>query len=193
MGKPIPTCRPYLVLLLAGLALPVPSPGPRCALTAPFHPCRARAETRSLGGLLSVALSLGSPPPGIARRHASVEPGLSSIDPQKDQQRPSSRLTRVDIIRKWRAPQLAAAKMSGQGQISNIKKQLFRAKIVKGMLMIKINRCFTNIISSRGAAPLKWSTHSSPLTNSASSYSICSSSFMLELTDADEATVCGTG
>ncbi len=31
--------RPYLVLLQAGLAMPSPLPGPRCALTAPFHPC----------------------------------------------------------------------------------------------------------------------------------------------------------
>ena len=30
------------------------------------------------GGLLSVALSLGLPPPGVTRRHAFVEPGLSS-------------------------------------------------------------------------------------------------------------------
>jgi len=30
------------------------------------------------GGLFSVALSLGSPPPGVTRHHASVEPGLSS-------------------------------------------------------------------------------------------------------------------
>jgi hypothetical protein len=36
-------------------------------------------------------------------------------------------------------------------------------------------------------------TLNSPLTNSASSDSICSSSFMLELTDVDEATVCGSG
>ncbi len=33
-------CRPYLVLLPVGFTLPVPLPGPRCALTAPFHPCR---------------------------------------------------------------------------------------------------------------------------------------------------------
>src|SRR5208337_3907127 len=33
-------------------------------------------ETR--GGLLSVALSLGSPPPDVIRRRVSVEPGLSS-------------------------------------------------------------------------------------------------------------------
>ena len=33
---------------------------------------------RSHGGLLSVALSLGSPPPGVTRHRYSVEPGLSS-------------------------------------------------------------------------------------------------------------------
>ena len=31
--------RPYLVLLPVGFTLPPPSPGARCALTAPFHPC----------------------------------------------------------------------------------------------------------------------------------------------------------
>ena len=34
------------------------------------------------GGLLSVALSLGSPPPGITRHRVSVEPGLSSPRPR---------------------------------------------------------------------------------------------------------------
>ena len=33
----------------------------------------------SAGGLLSVALSLGSPPPGVTRHRVSVEPGLSSL------------------------------------------------------------------------------------------------------------------
>ena len=33
---------------------------------------------RSDGGLLSVALSLGSPPPAVNRHRVSVEPGLSS-------------------------------------------------------------------------------------------------------------------
>ena len=32
-------CRPYSVLLPVGFAVPVPLPDPRCALTAPFHPC----------------------------------------------------------------------------------------------------------------------------------------------------------
>ena len=34
------TCHPYLVLLPVGFAMPFPLPGPRCALAAPFHPCR---------------------------------------------------------------------------------------------------------------------------------------------------------
>ncbi len=32
--------RPYSVLLPVGFAVPPPSPAARCALTAPFHPCR---------------------------------------------------------------------------------------------------------------------------------------------------------
>ena len=34
-----PRCRPYSVLLPVWFAMPVPLPEPRCALTAPFHPC----------------------------------------------------------------------------------------------------------------------------------------------------------
>ena len=36
--------RPYSVLLPVGFAVPFPSPGTRCALTAPFHPCRPLPE-----------------------------------------------------------------------------------------------------------------------------------------------------
>ena len=67
--------RPYSVLLPVGFALPLLLPATRCALTAPFHPCRCRKGT---GGLLSVALSLESPPPAVNRHRVSVEPGLSS-------------------------------------------------------------------------------------------------------------------
>jgi hypothetical protein len=43
---------------------------------------------------VSVALSLGSPPPGVTRHRISVEPGLSSLAPFRAlQERPSSRLT----------------------------------------------------------------------------------------------------
>ena len=37
-----PARRPYSVLLQAGLAMPSPSPGPRWALTPPFHPSLSR-------------------------------------------------------------------------------------------------------------------------------------------------------
>jgi hypothetical protein len=41
------TCRPYLVLLRVGFAMPPLLPGARCALTAPFHPYRwAEARRR---------------------------------------------------------------------------------------------------------------------------------------------------
>src|ERR1700720_4306765 len=73
-----PAGRPYAVLLPVGFALPPPLPAARCALTAPFHPCRRARLRRATGGLLSVALSLGSPPPGVTRHRVSVEPGLSS-------------------------------------------------------------------------------------------------------------------
>ena len=39
-----PACRPYLVLLPVGFAVPPLSPGARCALTAPFHPYRRGYE-----------------------------------------------------------------------------------------------------------------------------------------------------
>ncbi len=42
-------CRPYLVLLPVGFALPPPSPGARCALTAPFHPCPPSPRGASRG------------------------------------------------------------------------------------------------------------------------------------------------
>ena len=71
--------RSYSVLLPAGLAVPPTLPPARCALTAPFHPCRRSGPRGPLsGGLLSVALSLGSPPPDVIRRRIRMEPGLSS-------------------------------------------------------------------------------------------------------------------
>ena len=87
--------RPYLVLLPEGFAMPHPLPGARCALTAPFHPCPPALRPRA-SGLLSVALSLGSPPPGVTRLRASVEPGLSSATRPGRRRRPSGRLARPD-------------------------------------------------------------------------------------------------
>src|ERR1700753_1023426 len=84
------TCRPYLVLLPVGLALPLLLPGTRCALTAPFQPCRG---FRPVGGVISVALSLGSPPPAVSRHRVFVEPGLSSAARLHEPTRPPGHLT----------------------------------------------------------------------------------------------------
>ena len=58
------------------------APGGVYLATECYHPCGALLPhpfTLTLtGGLLSVALSLESPPPDVIRRRASVEPGLSS-------------------------------------------------------------------------------------------------------------------
>src|SRR5271167_1409606 len=43
-----------------------------------LSPLPSYAQRASEGGLLSVALSLGSPPAGVTRRLFAVEPGLSS-------------------------------------------------------------------------------------------------------------------
>jgi hypothetical protein len=73
-----PARRPYSVLLPVGFTLPPLLPGARCALAAPFHPCPSHGFPWACGGLFSVALSLGSPPPAVSRHRIPVEPGLSS-------------------------------------------------------------------------------------------------------------------
>ena len=83
--------RPYSVLLPVGFALPPLSPAARCALTAPFHPCRRTGRSLRGGGLFSVALSLRSPSPAVSRHRILVEPGLSStgVQPPAAAARPS--------------------------------------------------------------------------------------------------------
>ena len=83
--RTFPRCRPYSVLLPVWFAMPGPLPDPRCALTAPFHPCCPLYSSPASGGgqgggsgSFSVALSLGSPPPDVIRHRMSMEPGLSS-------------------------------------------------------------------------------------------------------------------
>jgi len=48
--------RPYSVLLPVGFTVPPPLPATRCALTAPFHPCRGQTQ-RTAAVSFSVALS----------------------------------------------------------------------------------------------------------------------------------------
>ena len=59
-----------------------------------FSPLPAHPFSAS-GGLFSVALSLGLPPPGVTRHPDPVEPGLSSPF-EKQKQQPSSHLTGSD-------------------------------------------------------------------------------------------------
>jgi hypothetical protein len=57
------------------------------------HPFTLTLRADAKGGLLSVALSLGSPPAGVTRRLFAVEPGLSSLL-AKPRERPPGRLIR---------------------------------------------------------------------------------------------------
>jgi hypothetical protein len=74
--------RPYSVLLPVGFAVPFPLPETRCALTAPFHPCRhPRGIRRSvLCGTFPGIRDACAPllPPDVIRHRMSMEPGLSS-------------------------------------------------------------------------------------------------------------------
>jgi hypothetical protein len=65
--------RPYSVLLPVGFAMPPAVTGGAVRSYRTLSPL-----PRMRGGLLSVALSLGSPPPDVIRHRVSVEPGLSS-------------------------------------------------------------------------------------------------------------------
>jgi hypothetical protein len=113
LGSPLPTtssARPVLLpmgpadhgrtprrsedclrLHAVGFAVPRLSPAGRCALTAPFHPCR-EAEA-PLGGLFSVALSLALQPRAGGRYPppCPVVFGLSSTRPDWSELRPSVR------------------------------------------------------------------------------------------------------
>jgi hypothetical protein len=53
---------------------------------SPLPPARCSGTD---GGVLSVALSLGSPPPGVTRHRTSVEPGLSSLRPKAESGHPT--------------------------------------------------------------------------------------------------------
>lgn len=89
------------LLPLAGCAVPIRSCSWRGLPCRPCcqrrggllpHPFTLPAPKR--GGLLSVALSLGSPPAGVTRRHVVVEPGLSSTPLRRP--RPPGRLIRAE-------------------------------------------------------------------------------------------------
>jgi len=94
-------------------------------------PCRSRCRVRGAllphpftltaadsGGLLSVALSLGSPPPDVIRHRASVEPGLSSPHVAVQGGRPAV----------WRGRIVAIAAGGVKDGVSTVNKENFRKK-----------------------------------------------------------------
>ena len=71
-----------------------PVAGPAVGSYSTLSPLPGRSANALPGGLLSVALSLGSPPPAVSRHRVSVEPGLSSPAAfRRLPERPSGRLT----------------------------------------------------------------------------------------------------
>jgi hypothetical protein len=67
------TMTPLFGLAPGGVCRAGPLPDSRCALTAPFHPCHA-LPGEPFGGLLSVALSVGSRRPGVTWHRALWSP-----------------------------------------------------------------------------------------------------------------------
>ena len=75
------TCDPSSVLLQVGFAMPLLSPGERCALTTPFHPCRWHGRPRT-GGCFSVALSFESPRLAVSQHPARRSPDFPRRSPK---------------------------------------------------------------------------------------------------------------
>ena len=87
-------CLPLLLGLAPGgvfPAVPIAGDAVRSYRTiSPLPPMVSPKGYHGVGGVFSVALSLGSPPPAVNRHRASEEPGLSSL--ASLQERPSDRL-----------------------------------------------------------------------------------------------------
>ncbi len=60
----LPRCRPYSVLLPVWFAMPFPLPDTRCALTAPFHPYRAKTPKGEGGRFVLCGTFPGVAPAG---------------------------------------------------------------------------------------------------------------------------------
>src|SRR5580658_3338492 len=85
-------CRSYLVLLPVGFSLPPPLPAARCALTAPFHPCRPPEGCRGRARRYTFCGTF----PGVAPAGRYPAPYLRGartfLSPHGGGERPSDRL-----------------------------------------------------------------------------------------------------
>jgi hypothetical protein len=79
--------RPPLFGLAPGGVYPA-NPVTRVAVRS-YRTVSPLPQANALGGLFSVALSLGSPPPAVSRHRVSVEPGLSSTRHKPGSGRPT--------------------------------------------------------------------------------------------------------
>src|SRR5262249_62203527 len=94
----VPTAppRPFPVLPPVGFALPLASPPARCALTAPFHPCRGQRNTPRryvFCGTVPRFAPAGCYPAPLVRGARTFLSGNLSVPPE----RPSDRLTRIGL------------------------------------------------------------------------------------------------
>ena len=88
---------PYSVLLPVGFAWTAPVAGSAVRSYRTFSPLR-QARMSPYPRFVSVALSLGSPPPGVTRHRVPMEPGLSSPAPFRAlRQRSSSQLAKRQV------------------------------------------------------------------------------------------------
>ena len=107
-GRPRPPASSLFGLAPGGVYHAVPVAGDAVGSYPTLSPLPARPKPA--GGLLSVALSLGSPPPGVTRHRVSMEPGLSSPASFRPvPERPSGRLV-VLIKAAFRPPSRGQAK-----------------------------------------------------------------------------------
>ena len=88
-GSKAPGGRPYSVLLPVGFAVPALSPGPRCALTAPFHPYRRGRRRSVLCGTFPGVAPAGCYPAPYSRGARTF------LQAPESAQRPSGRLTQA--------------------------------------------------------------------------------------------------
>ena len=100
-----PPGRPYSVLLPAGLAMPLPLPEARCALTAPFHPCPACAGRFAFcGAVPGVAPAGRYPAPCLRGARTFLHPKH-----RLSKQRPPGRLAAAYVARRRRGQPKKAA------------------------------------------------------------------------------------
>ncbi len=102
---------PYLLLHQVGFAVPRRSPGARCALTAPFHPCHAPLSRRTVRRSVLCGTFLRVAPTGRWPAPCPTVPGLSSAALRPTRSPGRLRPDRCNTRR--RPPQTAASSSRG--------------------------------------------------------------------------------